>query len=297
MTKPAVSIVLSSHNRLPLYRRTLWSIAARGPSVPYELVVCDDNSDQEVLGETRLYAAKFPWKFCRFEAAAFEAATGLRKFLNNPCATNNVAARLAEGEALFQQGNEVIATPRCYDSMLAAGRELSERTAFWMVMSTTYDVPPQLLERLDSFGTNLTPKFVEACSPWPLQSRSYRSDVTNYISLVPRALWEEIGGYDERYYAGISAEDSDFVRRARALPSFEMRVVDDAVSLHQAHGGKTRYYDPPASYCTQERWKEGAAINRRVYDAWDQTHHNRQGWDWGTLGLGEVISNVRPVAA
>jgi predicted glycosyltransferase involved in capsule biosynthesis len=160
-----------------------------------------------------------------------------------------------------------------------------------MVMSTTYDVPRQELDKLDRYGTNLNDAFVRACHEWPLQSKAYRSDVTNYISLVPRQLWETLGGYDERYYAGISAEDSDFVRRARKLPEFK-QVISEGVSLHQSHNGKTCYYNPPPSVITQARWDELVAMNHAVYRLWDEkSFKNQQKWPWGTLGIGEVITN------
>jgi hypothetical protein len=114
--------------------------------------------------------------------------------------------------------------------------------------------------------------------------------VTNYISLAPRALWEALRGYDERYYGGISAEDSDFVRRARKLPGFA-QVVSEGVSLHQYHSGKTCYYSPPPSVITKERWAEGVAINHAIYHAWDGASRNPQKWPWGQLGTGEVITN------
>jgi hypothetical protein len=159
-----------------------------------------------------------------------------------------------------------------------------------MVMSTTFDMPKQAIESIDQYGTNLSQRIVSSLEQWPLQSREYRSDVTNYISLSTKSLWNALSGYDERYYGGISAEDSDFVRRARCLPGFK-QVISDAVSLHQYHKGKTRYYNPPPSVITQPRWDEGVAINHAIYHAWDGTYANPQKWPWGQLGSGEVITN------
>jgi glycosyltransferase involved in cell wall biosynthesis len=311
------SIIISSHNRLPLFRRTLWAIANRPPSVPFEVVVVDDGSTEDVLGELRLYSSKFPWTFARFVAAEFEAKTGLKKFLNNPCATNNLAFKLAKGDYIFQQGNEVIAYGDVYDRLIADSpgyatqkewscrveelggfRQVSAdpslqaqvKPLHWMVMSTTLDLRRDILDRLDQYGTNLSAQNVHDSERWPLQSRSYPSDVTNYISLAPRALWEALGGYDERYYGGISAEDSDFVRRARKLPGF-VKVVSDGLSLHQFHSGKTCYYSPPPSVITQQRWDDGVAINHAIFHNWNGEAKNPQRWPWGTYGLGEVVTN------
>lgn len=283
------SILISSYNRRQLFRRTLHGIARNPPPVPFEVVVVDDGSTEDVLGLLRDFSHSFRWKFVEFNREEFEYKTGLKKFFNNSAVTNNIAFKHSDGDLIFQQGNEVIPVGDVYARMIADSRE-GGFSANWMVMSTTYDLPPHVLGRLDDTGGNLTDDDVRACARWPLQSEDYRSDVTNYISLAPRALWDALRGYDERYYAGISAEDSDFVRRARRLPGFKM-AISRGVSLHQYHGGRTRYYWPPSSVITRQRWDEGVAINHRVYNSWDGTHNNRQPWPWGEFGAGRVVES------
>jgi glycosyltransferase involved in cell wall biosynthesis len=282
------SILISSFNRLPLFRRTLWSIATRPPSIPFEVVVCDDGSTEDTLGELKKFSSRFAWKFIRFSSIEFEAATGLKKFFNCPAATNNVAFRHASGNLIFQQGNEVIAWADVYNRLIQEMGEASEP----LVMSTTYDLPHNILDRLDEYGSNLNESMVREAWRWPLQSIHYRSDVTNYISLAPRSLWERIGGYDERYFGGICAEDSDFVRRARALDGFK-QVISEGVSLHQNHFGKSCYQNPKPTVITRERFEEGCRINRAIYDLWDGSPNNPQQWPIGEYGVGEVITNMR----
>ncbi len=284
------SILISSKDRRPLLRRTLWAVANRPPSCEFEVVVCDDGSEEDVLGELKTFSSRFPWKFVSFDSAAFEEATGLKKLWGNPAVTNNVAFRHATGDLIFQMGNEVIAVGDCFDNLLADAESVSARTPHWLVVSTTYDCPPEVLDTLDSYGSNLCQQDVVKCHKWPLQSSHYRSDVTNYVSLAPRSLWETLGGYDERYFAGIGAEDSDFVRRARALPDFRMEV-SDGTSLHQYHGGRTRYYRPDPRVISEAKWAEGVAVNRAVYDAWDGKAANSQKWAFGTIGIKEVLTN------
>lgn len=291
---PVLSILISSHQRLPLLRRTLWGIANRPPSVPFEVVLVDDGSTDDVLGELKSHSSRFQWTFVRFDSKEFEAKTGLKKVHNNPSATNNLAFRHARGNLLAQQGNEVISVADCYDRLIFdAPIKLAEHKGdrpYWLAVSTTYDVPKQHLAELDEYGTNVTPEWTRRLYQWPLQSQWYRSDVTNYVSLAPRALWEKLGGYDERYYAGIAAEDSDFVRRARTLDGFQM-VISEAVSLHQNHNGRTTYQNQDQRIITNQKWDEGCAINRATYDSWDGTCHNRQKWPIGSFGVAEVVKN------
>jgi GT2 family glycosyltransferase len=287
MAKPDVSILISTHDRLPLWRRTLWFIARFPPPLPYELVVVDDNSEEDVLGELKKYSSVIPWKFARFDQEKYERATNQKKFFNNPAATTNLAFTLSEGNLIIQQGQEVIATSGCYASLV----DEAPRSGFYLCFSQTFDVPKQILGLLNDDGSNMTWAVAAACERWPLQTEAYRSDVTNYVSLTPRSLWEEIGGYDERYYQGISAEDSDFVRRARATGRCPT-VISRGVSLHQSHGGRTAYYWPEPGVITRERFDEGCRINRAVYDSWDGSHANPQAWPLG-LGLGEFLTNTR----
>jgi glycosyltransferase involved in cell wall biosynthesis len=284
-----LSIIISSYNRLPLLRRTLWAIANRKPSCQFEVIIVDDNSNQDILGELKRYSSLLQWTLVRFDASSFSEQTGIKKHFNNPCVTNNIGFKYSSGDLVVQQGNEVIAWGDVYDHMIV---DVPDNTENFMVMSTTYDMPQPILDLLDSTGSNLTQAMVERCYEWPLQSKDYRSDVTNYISLVPARLWDKIGGYDERYFGGISSEDSDFVRRCRMTPGFK-QVISEGISLHQYHGGKTRYYNPKPSVISQRSFEDGCARNHAIYHSWNgATYSNQQSWPYGTYGVKEVFSNA-----
>lgn len=284
------SILISSYKRVELFRRTLWSIANRGPSVPFEVVVADESEGEaadQILEELKSYSSVFPWTLVRFSSKKFEEQTGVRKFWNNPAATNNIAFAHSDPESalIFQQGNEVIAWDGVYDALI---EEAERAPSDFLVVSTTYDVRQQILDQLDSYGANLSQHAVDSCRPWPLQSKAYRSDVTNYLALWSRKTWEKVGGYDERFLLGIGGEDSDIVRRARTIPGFEL-IVSDGVSLHQNHNGFHIYQDAPPSVITKEKRAEGESIKWEIYNSWDGQTKPGHSWETGCHGVTEIL--------
>lgn len=248
--------------------------------------MADDGSDQDAFGVLREFSSCFPWKFIKVDVSKFEQATGVTRFFNCPSLTNNIAFKHSVGDLVFLMGNEIIAVGDVFDKMLAAADYDRED---WLIFSTTYDLEQRWLDQLDNYGSNLTPRIIHEASATPLQSNEYRSDVTNYLSLCHRSLWEQIGGYDERYVGGISSDDSDFVRRARK--NCCKTSINEAVSLHQYHQGKSRYYDPPASVITQARWDDGVEKNHSIYHSWNGEAANPQSFPWGYYGVAEVLSN------
>ncbi len=290
MNEPEVSVVISTYNRYNLWKRTLHALATRPPSRPFEVVVVDDLSSENVLGLLRNYSSAFPWKFILFDRKRFTRETGVAPFFNNPAATNNVGVRHSRGKYIYLQGNEVIPWGKAYDELYEQ-KSLEELS---VCFSTTYDVPPEVLNALDPYGVNLNREMLTHCSRYVLASPFYHSDVINYLTLLSRPLWDAVGGLDERFLAGIGKEDSDFIRRCRAIPGWkdvDNMVRSEAISLHQSHGGRTRFYPPDPSVITEDRWKEGEKLSKEVWDLWDGTHFNRQPWEPGTVGIIDVITN------
>jgi len=286
MNKSKISILISSYNRKLLFRRSLFSIAMNPPAQSFEVIVADDGSTENIVEELENFSPSFKWQFIKVDHEEFAKKTGLKKFHNCPALTNNIAFRQSEGEHIFTMGNEIIAYQDCFNKMINDIPKLD----YYMVMSTTYDLRKEILDNIGEYGQNLTKQMLEYSKQWPLQSKEYRSDVTNYISLCSRKVWEEIGGYNEQYCGGISSEDSDFVRRARKLENFDMKI-SDGISLHQSHGGRTKYYETDQNIITTKRFNEGVEINHKIYYSWNNSHKNPQEWEYGTLGIKEIIKN------
>jgi glycosyltransferase involved in cell wall biosynthesis len=273
---------------LPLFKRGLFSLVKCPPPCPFEVVIADDGSADDILGMVRETLAGVPWTFVRLDKGAFERETGVRPYYNCPAWSNNVAFRHSRGEAAALQGNDIIVRRGVYDGLLRRMAEREGEGKRPLILSSCYDMPRHLLARLTEDGDNLTDTLVRACEEWPLQSVHLQCLVTNYVSVCPRSLWEEVGGYNEEYLRGVSCEDSDFVRRVRAVPGGLVEISEGTV-VHQNHGGKSRYQEPLPSVISRGTFYEGCRINRALYDGWDGSPKNTQPWEWGKVGVVEVI--------
>ncbi len=278
-----ISIIISSYNRTELFRRSLFSIAKNKPTEDFELIVVDEESTEDILSELRCFSGQIPFKLIKVKTKDIEEKLKIKKFHNNPSVTNNIGFAHSKGDKIFLMGNEIIVWNDAINRMVS---EIPKTKENYLILSTTYDIPQQILSVLDKFGSGISQKMVQFCSKWPLQSWDYRSNVTNYLSLCNRSAWEKLDGYDERYFGGIACEDSDFYQRFRALPDNET-FISQAVSLHQYHGGKTRYYEP--TDISQETWNTGLDKNRQMFYNWDKTYKNPQGWKSGQFKV-EIIN-------
>lgn len=273
-----ISILFSSYNRLDLFKRCLFSIRKNPPPEAFELVVADESSTEDILGLLKTFR-DMNWKFIRIDPKKIEEKLGVKKFYNNPAVTNNIAFKYSSGSKIFLMGNEMIVWKNAFAKMIS---DIPKNKAFYLILSTTFDIPEKLVNVLDEFGTNLREDMVAYCSHFPLQDRSYMSNVTNYLSLCNRTSWEMLDGYDERYFGGIACEDSDFYRRFKTIPGSYVSI-SDAITLHQYHGGMTRYYTP--KNIDMSKWNEGLVQNRKKFYNWDGKYKNPQGWFSGNFEI------------
>ena len=280
------SILISDGGkRNELFYRCLKSIQNNPPKGKFEVVVASD-SDRWPETQYLLSEFKFPSKLVIVDNKEFERNTGLTHYFNNASLTNNAAFVNCNKytQNVFLMGNEIIAYKDCFNEMIVKRTHYKQ-----LIVSTTFDIPENILKRLNKDGSNIN-DVIGHCTDYPLASQNYHSDVTNYISMCHYSLWEAIGGYDERYCAGIAAEDSDFVQRCRAVPGFEMvRCGREAINLHQFHGGKTCYYEPKEEIIQREKWDSGVEINRTLYRNWNGQYRNSMPWKQAEFGIVNVI--------
>lgn len=283
------SIIVSSFKRVNYFKRVLWSIANRPPKIDFELIVVDEKSDEDILPIVQEFAAGMKYKFIRFNLEEYERRVGRSKYWNCSAPCVNIGWKNSTGDLIYLIGNDTIVWGQAFNTLYDDYMKTLEKNALPLVFASTYDCPPDVLELTGDYAQNITQSMVNYCKRWPLQDKNVQTLVFNYLSLSSRKLWDKIGGVDERYFEGISGEDSDFVRRARAIGS--QTVFSEAVTLHQQHGGKTMYNDPLPEVIAIEKFNAGCKINRKLYDSWDGGFENEQGWPIGVYGVEEIITN------
>ena len=194
---PRVSVVIPLHNCLPLTQAMLRSLAATMPeSVSHEIILIDDGSTDG----TREWLASLQ-------------GSGI-KLLLNECnlgyaATNNRAAAVARGEFLALLNNDLILLPDWLEPMLAAHASLRDRAG--LIGNVQLDARSGTVDHAGLvIGVTGKPLHVRALPPAPVRwlhpIRTVPA-VTGACMIVERALWHQLGGFDEGYVNG--GEDID----------------------------------------------------------------------------------------
>lgn len=93
---PVASICMSAHNKPQLLPATLDSIYKQAPPFDFETIVIDDGSKDN---QVRDICRKYPVRYHRINRPPV---------FRNPCAARNAAYRMARGEVIIAQSDEVI---------------------------------------------------------------------------------------------------------------------------------------------------------------------------------------------
>jgi GT2 family glycosyltransferase len=218
-----VSFLIPLYNCLALTQAMLASLRATLPAgLPHEIIFIDDGSTDG----TR------PW------LASLATDPAIRVVLQREnlgyAAANNAGATVARGEFLALLNNDLVLTPRWLEPMLAAHRAYGDRAG--LVGNLQLDAATGALDHA-GIAINLQGK-PEHLRRLPLASRLtpcaflYRRSVavTGACVLVRRALWEKLGGFDEKFING--CEDVDLCLRAAAAGHVNLVALRSVVRHH-----------------------------------------------------------------
>jgi GT2 family glycosyltransferase len=196
---PTVSVIIPTYGKVEFTLCCLASIAAYPPEASIEVIVVDDATQD---GSTNCLAA----------------VQGIRLIVNPSnlgyLRSCNTAARVANGEFLLLLNNDTQVMPGWLDALLAPFRCRSDVGA----VGSKLLYPDGRLQEAgcivwdDGSGWNFGRL---DCPDRPVYNYLREVDCCSAASLlVPRALFSEMGGFDERY-APAYCEDSDFAFRLR----------------------------------------------------------------------------------
>lgn len=91
---PYISIVMATFNKAAILDRTLTSIRANKTDIPYNIVVVDDGSSDNTFDICKKHSCTYVW----IDAPHYR----------NPAVPRNIGCRLAEGELLIMQSDDVL---------------------------------------------------------------------------------------------------------------------------------------------------------------------------------------------
>jgi O-antigen biosynthesis protein len=239
-----ISFIIPLYNCLPLTQAMLASLRATLPAgLAHEIIFVDDGSTDGT----------------REWLATLAADPAIRVVLNDRnlgyAAANNRGAALAHGELLALLNNDLVLQPRWLEPMLAAHRALGERAGF--VGNVQLDARTRAVDHA-GLVVNLTGKPVHvrrlpsAFSRLLFPVRRVPA-VTGACVLVGRALWTQLGGFDEGFVNG--GEDIDLCFRARAAGLVNAVALRSVVLHHVSSSPGRKARDEQNSRRLALRWR------------------------------------------
>jgi GT2 family glycosyltransferase len=227
---PDVSVLLVTYRCAAETRACLESIRAGTREIDYEVVVLDNASGD---GTAEMVRSEFPWVRLVASPENLGFAAGC-----------NRAAAEASGEYLLLLNPDTLVHEGAIERLVAFARAHPEHGLYGgrtldpdgtVNGGSCWGAPT--LWSLACFAGLLTTAFKgsalfdpESLGGWQRDTVREVDIVTGCLLLAPRALWDELGGFDTRFF--MYGEDADLSFRARAL-GYRPAITPDAVVMHE----------------------------------------------------------------
>ena len=226
---PDVSILIVTYRCRDVARACLESLASSGDEA-HEIVVLDNASGD---GTVEMVRSEFP----AVRLIASEENLGFAVGCNR-------AAEEAQGEYLLLLNPDTVVHEGAVENLLAFARAHPEHGLYGgRTLDPDGSVNPgscwgaPTLWSLFCFATLLSSAFKrtrlfdpESLGGWKRDTVREVDIVTGCLLLAPRKLWQELGGFDTRFF--MYGEDADLSLRAKAL-GFRPAITPDAVVTHE----------------------------------------------------------------
>jgi GT2 family glycosyltransferase len=242
VTTPRVSILIVTWNNLALTRLCLASLQRFAPRAPFEIVVVDNASTDGT-----------PQWLREAEASRLLPLTVVQNATNRGFApASNQAAARARGDYLVFLNNDTVVTPGWLDGLLA---HLEGDPSIGLIGPRTNSCGNEA--ELGTPYRDLDEMLQFAAERVQRRELSDTAMLALYCAVMPRSLFRELGGLDERYRVGMF-EDDDLAMAVRRVGRRVVLAHD--VFVHH-YGGAAFTSLPPAHYLRV--WWE----NRRRFEA------------------------------
>ena len=250
-----VSFIIPLFNNLALTRACVASLQATLPAgLTHEIILVDDGSTDD----TRSWLATLGPPF--------------RVVLNDRnlgyAAANNRAIAIARGDVLALLNNDLVLLPRWLEPMLGAHRSLADRAG--LIGNIQLDAGTGAIDHTGII-INQQGKPVHDRALPARRSRLFSSvrpvpALTGACVLVKRALWQQLGGFDEGYVNG--GEDVDLCFRARAVGRTNAVALRSVVRHHISASVGRKLHDEENSYRLARRWQQELVTDPGALREW-----------------------------
>lgn len=235
------SIVMPYFDRLAQLERTLVSFGHHYHSrADYEIVVVEDEKNTDGLNELLGRFTHLPVRWFRME-------TGGDTY--TPSSLYNEGAKIAHGRYL------ILTNPECLhltDVLSGCDRILQNASDSVYIVCACRHVTRCVM------GPSGFESLTYRPGPWYQHSQK-KNKLLNFCSIIPAALYRDIGGFDEAFDPGYAYADDDFRDRVLATAS-RLVISDDLMVLHQEH---RKFHD----YVNRAEYRSLLNRNKQLYES------------------------------
>lgn len=237
-----VSFIIPLFNNLALTRACVESLQATlPPGLTHEIILVDDGSTDG----TRAWLATLGGPF---RVVLNERNLGY-------AGANNRGIQTARGDFLALLNNDLVLLPRWLEPMFHAHRTLRGRAG--LIGNVQIEARTGVVDHT-GIVVNAQGKPVHDRTPPSPLARVFSPvrlvpAVTGACVLVERALWQQLGGFDEGYLNG--GEDVDLCFRAQAVGRANAVALRSVVRHHVSASVGRKARDEENSYRLARRWR------------------------------------------